>query len=153
MYACFDIFFVIFCLFQSQTPLVTMSKGNQINTHFTPRNYRLYQYGWNVHVLTPTSLFRIGLKIIFIPTTLYLFILINLIITELLKIKLKQSAASALTRIPLYNFLARTTYVQKCMQWRNWRKIASLQRFELDAKSGPLETGNFGENFCLHFGD
>ena len=32
------------------------------------------------------------------------------------------------------------------MQWRNWRKIASLWRFELDAKSGPLETDNFGEN-------
>ena len=26
------------------------------------------------------------------------------------------------------------TYVQKCMQWRKWRKIASLWRFELDAK-------------------
>ena len=41
------------------------------------------------------------------------------------------------------------TYVQKCMQWRkwrNWRKIASRWRFELDAKSGPLEAGNFGEN-------
>ena len=38
------------------------------------------------------------------------------------------------------------TYVQKCMQWRKWRKIASLWRFELDAKSGPLETGDFGEN-------
>ena len=25
------------------------------------------------------------------------------------------------------------------MQWRNWRKITSLWRFELDAKSGPLE--------------
>ena len=39
-------------------------------------------------------------------------------------------------------------YVQKCMQWRkwrNWRKIASLWRFELDAKSGPLEAGDFGE--------
>ena len=32
------------------------------------------------------------------------------------------------------------------MQWQNWRKIASLWRFELDAKSGPLETDNFGEN-------
>ena len=31
------------------------------------------------------------------------------------------------------------------MQWRKWRKIASLWRFELDAKSGPLETGDFGE--------
>ena len=41
-----------------------------------------------------------------------------------------------------------STYVQKCMQWRkwrNWRKIASRWRFELDAKSGPLEAGNFGE--------
>ena len=31
------------------------------------------------------------------------------------------------------------TYVHKCMQWRkwrNWRKIASCWRFELDAKSG-----------------
>ena len=40
------------------------------------------------------------------------------------------------------------TYVQKCMQWRkwrNWRKIASCWRFELDAKSGPLEAGDFGE--------
>ena len=27
-----------------------------------------------------------------------------------------------------------------------WRKIASLWRFELDAKRGPLETGSFGEN-------
>ena len=33
-------------------------------------------------------------------------------------------------------------YVQKCMQWR---KIASLWRFELDAKKGPLETGDFGK--------
>ena len=31
------------------------------------------------------------------------------------------------------------------MQWRNWRKIASLWWFELDAKSGPLEAGDFGE--------
>ena len=31
------------------------------------------------------------------------------------------------------------------MQWRNWRKIASRWRFELDAKSGPLEAGDFGE--------
>ena len=41
-----------------------------------------------------------------------------------------------------------STYVQKCMQWRkwqNWRKIASCWRFELDAKSGPLEAGDFGE--------
>ena len=40
------------------------------------------------------------------------------------------------------------TYVQKCMQWRkwrNWRKIASRWRFELDAKSGPLQAGDFGE--------
>ena len=32
------------------------------------------------------------------------------------------------------------------MQWRKWRKIASLWRFEWDAKSGPLEAGHFGEN-------
>ena len=32
------------------------------------------------------------------------------------------------------------------MQWRNWQKIASRWRFELDAKSGPLEAGDFGEN-------
>ena len=34
------------------------------------------------------------------------------------------------------------------MQWRKWqklRKIASLWRFELDAKRGPLETGDFGK--------
>ena len=31
------------------------------------------------------------------------------------------------------------------MQWRKWRKIASLWRIELDAKSGPLETDDFGE--------
>ena len=31
------------------------------------------------------------------------------------------------------------------MQWRKWRKIASLWQFELDAKRGPLETGDFGE--------
>ena len=31
-------------------------------------------------------------------------------------------------------------------KWRNWRKIASRWRFELDAKSGPLEAGDFGEN-------
>ena len=37
------------------------------------------------------------------------------------------------------------TYVQKCMQWRKWRKIASCWRLELDAKSGPLEAGDFGE--------
>ena len=43
----------------------------------------------------------------------------------------------------------KVTYVQKCMQWRkwrNWRKIASCWRFELDAKSGPLEAGDFGKN-------
>ena len=32
------------------------------------------------------------------------------------------------------------------MQWRNWRKIASRWRFELDTKSGPLEARDFGEN-------
>ena len=32
------------------------------------------------------------------------------------------------------------------MQWRKWRKIASRWRFELDAKRGPLEAGDFGEN-------
>ena len=32
------------------------------------------------------------------------------------------------------------------MQWRKWRKIASLWRFELDSKSGPLEAGDFGKN-------
>ena len=26
----------------------------------------------------------------------------------------------------------------ECMQWRKWRLIASLWRFELDTKSGPL---------------
>ena len=31
-------------------------------------------------------------------------------------------------------------------KWRNWRKITSLWRFELDAKSGPLEAGDFGKN-------
>ena len=31
-------------------------------------------------------------------------------------------------------------------KWRNWRKIVSRWRFELDAKSGPLEAGDFGEN-------
>ena len=31
-------------------------------------------------------------------------------------------------------------------KWRNWRKIASCWRLELDAKSGPLEAGDFGEN-------
>ena len=38
-----------------------------------------------------------------------------------------------------------------CMQWRKWRKITSLWQFELDAKSGPLEAGDFGENG--HFGE
>ena len=41
------------------------------------------------------------------------------------------------------------SHVQKCMQWRkwrNWRNIASPWRFELDAKSGPLGAGDFGEN-------
>ena len=39
-----------------------------------------------------------------------------------------------------------STYVrQECMQRRKWRKIASLWQFELHAKSGPLETGDFGE--------
>ena len=33
-------------------------------------------------------------------------------------------------------------------------KIASLWRFELDAKSGPLEAGDFGENSdCGEIGD
>ena len=31
-------------------------------------------------------------------------------------------------------------------KWRNWRKIASRWQFELDAKSGPLEAGDFGKN-------
>ena len=31
-------------------------------------------------------------------------------------------------------------------KWRKWRKIASCWRFELDAKSGPLEVDDFGEN-------
>ena len=30
-------------------------------------------------------------------------------------------------------------------KWQKWRKIASLWRFELDVKRGPLETGNFGK--------
>ena len=51
---------------------------------------------------------------------------------------------------PFDRFLCMSrTYVQKCMQWRkwrNWRKIASCWRLELDAKSGPLEAGDFGEN-------
>ena len=44
------------------------------------------------------------------------------------------------------NWKQNHTYVQKCMQWRNWRKIASCWRLELDAKSRPLEAGDFGEN-------
>ena len=32
------------------------------------------------------------------------------------------------------------------MQWRKWRKIASLWRFELNAESGTMETGDFGKN-------
>ena len=36
-----------------------------------------------------------------------------------------------------------STYVQNCMQWG---KIACLRRFELEFKSGPFETGGFGEN-------
>ena len=40
------------------------------------------------------------------------------------------------------------------MQWRKWRLIASLWRLELDTKSGPLETGDFGENGdCSEIGD
>ena len=31
------------------------------------------------------------------------------------------------------------------MQWRKWRKIASLWRFELDAQSGPMETSDFDD--------
>ena len=34
---------------------------------------------------------------------------------------------------------------QKCMQWQKWQKIASHWRFQLDAKSGPLEAGDFGD--------
>ena len=30
-------------------------------------------------------------------------------------------------------------------KWQKWRKIASLWRFELDAKRGALETGDFGK--------
>ena len=37
-------------------------------------------------------------------------------------------------------------YVSILVQkWIQCRKIASLRRFELDAKSGSLETGDFGE--------
>ena len=32
------------------------------------------------------------------------------------------------------------------MQWRKWRTTARLWRIEVDAKSGPLETGDFGKN-------
>ena len=39
------------------------------------------------------------------------------------------------------------------MQWRKWRKIASLWRFELDAKRRPLETGDFGEIGGFRAGD
>ena len=31
-------------------------------------------------------------------------------------------------------------------KWQTWRKIASFWQFELDAKRGPLETGDFREN-------
>ena len=56
---------------------------------------------------------------------------------------------SWLKKLPLVLQLSNGIYVQKCMQWRkwrNWQKIASRWRFELDAKSGPLEAGDFGEN-------
>ena len=59
------------------------------------------------------------------------------------QVLLKQSKADVLTP-PFVS-----TYVQKCMQWRkrrNWWKIASRWRFELDAKSGLLEAGDFGKN-------
>ena len=36
-------------------------------------------------------------------------------------------------------------------KWQKWRKIASLWRFELDAKRGPSETGDFGK--ISGFGD
>ena len=40
------------------------------------------------------------------------------------------------------------------MQWRKWRKIASLWRFELDVKSDPLEGCDFGKNGnCGEIGD
>ena len=35
-----------------------------------------------------------------------------------------------------------TTYVQQCMQWRKWRKIARGLEIGLDAKSGLLENGD-----------
>ena len=51
-----------------------------------------------------------------------------------------------LTKIILnYHIYFIPSYVQKCMQWWKWRKIVSLWRFELDAKRGPLDTGDFGE--------
>ena len=34
------------------------------------------------------------------------------------------------------------TYVQQCMQWRKWRKIARGLEIGLDAKSGLLENGD-----------
>ena len=55
---------------------------------------------------------------------------------------------------PLGHLYSRNTFIQGtqnlvAMQWRKWQKwqkIASLWRFELDAKSGPLETGDFDKN-------
>ena len=35
------------------------------------------------------------------------------------------------------------------MQWRKWRKIASLWRFGLDAKSGLLEAGDLAKMTIL----
>ena len=32
------------------------------------------------------------------------------------------------------------------MQWREWLKTPEGWRFKLDAKSGPLESGDFGKN-------
>ena len=65
------------------------------------------------------------------------------------KYALKNSSIVCLSCAAFYIFgilcLWKLTYVQKCMQWRkwrNWRKITSLWRFELDAKSGPLEAGD-----------
>ena len=34
-------------------------------------------------------------------------------------------------------------------KWRNWRKIASCWRFELDAKSGPLKAGDLAKMAIL----
>lgn len=34
------------------------------------------------------------------------------------------------------------TYVQQCMRWRKWRKIARGLEIGLDAKSGLLENGD-----------